>query len=375
MSDSATHSNSRHKKHSPDEITSQFDRMVERVRNTSPNSIYVPLAELASRDEYLVGLASQSRPGQIGPRLLFSAVHYLILRDAKHPLASSYQLARTGTLDTSAHNLLKQFRDFCVENEEQILPIITTRAVQLNEVRRCGYLIVVLLWLDKYFTLNDFDFIDVGASAGLNTLWPSYRYLFSNDVSVGAEGSPLVIKTDVTGLSRDILLGDFPKQTSCIGIDRNPVDLSNTSDRLWLKAQIPPDDITRSQLLNVAIEFALKHPPEILSGDAQEILTDLLVSRQQDMGRNTVLFLSHSVNQIFASGRDGLWSLLANLPISFPVFTVVSSFFGNPDPGLYIGVSRADHRTEYYFGECDIYGRWLRVTADPFATAQDRNQP
>jgi len=194
MSNFSRHSNLRHEKYSTEATILQFLEMEEQERNTCPTSIYIPLARLASKDKYIIDLAANHRPGQVGPRLLFSAIHYLILCGAKYSLSNSYYLAYKDALNVSIDDLFLQFREFCMQNDEKIRSIMMTRSVQLNEVRRSGYLVIALLWLSKYFALNNFDFIDVGASAGLNTIWPSYRYLFSNQVSVGYEESPVLIK-------------------------------------------------------------------------------------------------------------------------------------------------------------------------------------
>jgi hypothetical protein len=64
----------------------------------------------------------------------------------------------------------------------------------------------------------------------------------------------------------------FPECPYRIGIDLNPVDLTNPTERRWFDALIWPEHAARRKLASAAIDELLRDPPTLVRGDAVDVL-------------------------------------------------------------------------------------------------------
>src|SRR4029077_998420 len=89
--------------------------------------------------------------------------------------------------------------------------------------------------------------IEVGPSAGLNMIWDSFGVRYRKDgatvLSVNV-GAPLVIDCELRS-ERYPPVDPAPSIAGRVGLELNPVDLSNADDRDWLRALIWPDQGSR----------------------------------------------------------------------------------------------------------------------------------
>jgi hypothetical protein len=129
--------------------------------------------------------------------------------------------------------------------------------------------------------------VETGASAGLNLLLDRYGYRVGGQEASPAAASPVTITCEVTGASQ--ALGEIPKITSRLGIDRYPIDLTHPGVRAWPEAFVWPeltDDLTA---LRGAIDLALTlGTAPVVPGDAT---TDTLIPSDGPLARRNSLYL------------------------------------------------------------------------------------
>lgn len=321
---------------------------------TSP--LYTRIIQAAARDDELLELASQSKRTPV-PNMLLGAVHYLLLKGTKHPLAEYYpsvvgERARTD-------DPVPAFRAFCRDYRDEIIQQLHTRLVQTNEVNRCG------LWLPAFSLVAQREpgrvlgLVEIGPSAGLNLLWDHYRYEYGNGYSAGRADAPLHLSVALRGEGIPPLLETMPAVGSRIGLDLNPVDVRDEDAALWLRALVWPEHTERAERLARATAIAQQHPPELIAGDALADLPDVLARVPDDQ----VLCVFHSfvINQFSHEGREQLSALLAEQSARRPIYRLSMEWLHTPETQLELRVYQDGAEVEHaLLAYVESHGRWLQ---------------
>ena len=220
---------------------------------------YETLSRVVADDPAMLSLARECMVGQPIPNLFFAAVKRLLDDRDREELAGWY--ARIARGETPGEGLGDAFAHFCGGHEPEIVELVRTRRVQTNEVRRCSYLMPAFgaVFLDAGWI--PLGLIDVGASAGLNLLWDSYQYRYSDGSEFGPSESEVVIECELLNGMPDIP-GALPDVAFRKGVDLNPIDLSDDEEYLWMTALVWPDHPDRAALLSAARRIWLKDPPQ-----------------------------------------------------------------------------------------------------------------
>lgn len=319
-----------------------FTRFVDSCA-TSP--LYARLSRGIADDDALLALAARARPGQPVPNMLFAAVHFLLLNGATHPLAAFYPSVG-GTDDSDS---LSAFRDFCKKQDGEIGKLLETRRVQTNEVRRCTALMPAFGQLGK--TLN---VIEIGASAGLNLLWDKYAYDYGNGRKIG-NGS-LTLTCEMRGNAP--LPEEMPTVTGRMGIDLNPVDVTDSEAIVWLRALIWPEHAERMERLTQAIEIVKRDPPELRAGDALELLPQAMADAPDAAA--LVVYHSFTVNQLSGEMRQRLEEIFHQHAQARDFFVVgLEGAAGLPYPCLSLTTWHDGTPTEETLADADQHGAWL----------------
>jgi hypothetical protein len=319
------------------------------------SSLYAHLAEMIADSSDLLALADAARAGQPRPNMLFGAVQYLA---AKHPC---FPLARffDGTTRTSAElsGAAEAFREFCTRWEPHIEHLVATRTVQTNEVRRAAVLLPAFAEIQRR-TDASIRVIDVGSSAGLTLLWPYYRYRY---------GDLAVVFPTSTGLELECQpRGDLPpldvdpdRFADPVGLEIDPVDLTDPDTRAWLDALCWPEQTERRRLLREAVAVAQQHPPRIIHGDATALLPRLIAQAPRD--EVVCVVGCWSIYQAYGSpsGRQRLITQLAEASRDRTVFEVSIGHFGQPVPRMILAQHRNGTTVDHVTATCDVYGRWI----------------
>lgn len=213
-------------------------------------------------------------PSKRQPNLLFAAVKHL------------FGVARNGSEFISI-----------VEGEFQALAdTMQSRRVQTNEPGRCSILLPLLSQIAGPFAL-----IELGASAGLCLLPDKYRYIYEQPdgtvTEVGDVGPELHCRvfndTPFDSLS-------LPQISWRRGVDINPLDASNPNDRSWLESLVWPEQVDRLHRLRLCLDEAAEDPPEVIAGDVEQDLDELLSSAPQELP----LVVMHSAVFSYFSSRE-----------------------------------------------------------------------
>jgi hypothetical protein len=202
------------------------------------------------------------------------------------------------------------FSRWLAENWPQVEATCLTHATQTNEPGRCASLLPALAALQGPLAL-----IEVGASAGL-CLYPdrySYRYHTGDDIRMlqPADGrSPVILDCGASGRV------PFPKRMPEIvwraGIDLNPLDVNNEQDVDWLDALIWPEHTDRRERLRAAVEVAKQEPVEIVRGDLNEKVEELVARAPE--GATVVVFHTAVLLYLDDSARDRFSETMSRLP-------------------------------------------------------------
>jgi hypothetical protein len=160
--------------------------------------------------------------------------------------------------------------------------------VQTNEVGRCAALLPGFLAVAAESSLP-LRLLEVGASAGLNLRWDSYRYRAGN-FSWGSADSPLEIEFELEGA--DLLpRPERVEVTERRGCDPMPIDPTSADGRLALLAYVWPDQHRRIERLSAALRMAKGTPVPIDRAGAADWIGSQLAD--QVPGSATVIF--HSI--------------------------------------------------------------------------------
>ena len=120
---------------------------------------------------------------------------------------------------------------------------------------------------------NAVGLIDVGCLAGLNLNVDRVGITYSNGQSLGDPSSPVQLSSSIVG-ARPIPTRAMPEVVARVGVDLDPVDVTDADDARWLRACLWPDQPERIARLDAEMALAATAPPLLLRGDAVEVLPD-----------------------------------------------------------------------------------------------------
>jgi hypothetical protein len=313
--------------------------------------LYAGLSARILEDGELLELAAESPVGQPPPNLLLGAVHYLLLKGVKHPLARLYPSLNGGR--DIGEDPFPAFRDFCLDNRAAVVDLLQTRRVQTNEVGRCSALQPAFAVVAARARLP-LALVEIGSSAGLNLVGDRYRYSYGGAES-GAAGSPVLIESRLRGELRPP--AEIAPVAWRLGIDREPIDVRDPEQALWLRALVWPDQPWRAELLLAAIEVVRRDPPRLLRGDALEVLPGVLADAPAETA--LCVFSSFTTYQFRPEQRQRLESMVAAAARSRPVYRVSLEWFPGEKP--YLDLDRLEGRrsTHTRLAAAHDHGQWL----------------
>ena len=310
---------------------------------------YEALSYAVASSPDLLDLARACQVGQPIPNLFFSAAKRVLADHVDDDLSDHY--ARCAKDGRPTPGLAEAFSRFCSVHAHEVRELVQTRRVQTNEIRRCSYLMPAFGVIANENPGRPLAQIDVGASAGLNLLWDSYRYRYSDGSSYGPERSGVLIEAE-TRTPMPGIPDRFPQVSFRTGIDLSPVDLSDDEEYRWMTALVWPDHTDRAELLAAARSIWLETPPEVLAGDAVAVLPGVL-SRVPDDAVLCV-FHCHTLNQFPVEARSAFYEVLMRESERRTVYHV-------PSEGERMSVDRIMGRrsTTIISARRNAHGRWI----------------
>jgi hypothetical protein len=247
------------------------------------------------------------RSGQQPANLLLASVHFLLLGGTDHELKTFYP-SIVGEAAKAPEGVGAPFRAFCVDYRDQIAELLATRLVQTTVVKRAAALRLGLSVISKRAT-EPLALLDIGAGTGAHLLFDRYHYQLG-DQEFGAQSSQVTIESQWRSLDPVPDLDHLPAVGPRLGVDLHPVDLSDPSERHWLRALIWPENDHETQLLDSALAVVAVNQPEVVRGDILDVGTSIASNR---IGRDSlVVFHAATRAHIPSERRDDFDNIIRN---------------------------------------------------------------
>lgn len=146
---------------------------------------------------------------------------------------------------------------------------ILARRTQTNEVARLAALTPALGMLGD----GPFALVELGASAGLCLYPDRYDYLWDGAGELRGSGGPTL---RIPAIGPVPVPAARPRITARVGVDLNPLDVTDDEDMSWLLTLIWPGHDERRDRLAAAIEVTRAEPPHLIAGDMLDRLESAL---------------------------------------------------------------------------------------------------
>jgi hypothetical protein len=222
---------------------------------------------LSTSDEALRAIeAAPARKRQ--PALILAALHDLALAGRAPALAAAYAAADGDAAARAAIDTLLRMTD-------SVVALAGRRRTQSFVSRRCAVLYPAIAEAARRVGAAAVGLIDLGTSAGLNVHVDRLGITYSNGQSLGEPTSPVQLSSSIVG-DRPVPTQAMPEVVARVGLDRDPLDVTDVDDARWLRACLPPDQPERLTRLDAEVALAAAAPPLLLRGDPVEVMTDAL---------------------------------------------------------------------------------------------------
>ena len=341
------------------EIAERF-RLFGELECPGMSPLYERLSLGVSNDPEVLAIAANRREGQPAPNLFFAAVHAVLAKEKSHRVAQFYPDLSE---DPDRGDPYPAFRGFCLERRERIEEIISVRAVQTNVIRRSALLLPAFaraIGRSARRTVSlPVSLIEIGASAGLNLYWDRYGYDYGGRARWGDSTSPVQLTTAVQGEVVPPVPDAIVNIERRVGLDLEPVFLDSEESVSWLRALIWPERRDEAELLRRAMELVRADPPQLLSGDALDLLPEVLDAVPPES--TPCIFHSHTLNQFPTEARERFAGLVREFGEGRDLHLIsLESRRGQDNSELDLTTYRGGVETWEHLATCDSHGYRIR---------------
>lgn len=206
------------------------------------------------------------------PLRLAAAIHRVVLQGNDARLARHYPSVGGKPGEDFPSDFIAYMRDHL-----DVIESALSQQVQTNEVGRS----VVHLMLSHWITtlgVSEFDFFEVGTSAGLNLNFDRFYSCFKQ-LRMGDSSSSLRFMGDWFA-TEPLVPREAARVVKRRGMDPYPIDVTYPEGEQRLLSFVWPDQRERLQRLRTAIEIAKQHPPQIDQESADTWIERVLVKPQ-----------------------------------------------------------------------------------------------
>ena len=180
------------------------------------------------------------------PLRIAGGIHNLLLTGEEPRLADVYAGRVASQADVDALLL-----EIVEAHDARLMPWLDGPP-QTNEAGRSASFAAALLWLADGRTTPRFEFLEIGASAGINTMMGRYHYDLGG-VETGPSASRMRIAPEWRGNPPPAAAIEF---ADARGSDIAPVDLSEEAEALRLKSYVWPEATGRMARIEAAMQDA-----------------------------------------------------------------------------------------------------------------------
>ncbi|MFF4408922.1 DUF2332 domain-containing protein [Streptomyces sp. NPDC001404] len=198
------------------------------------------------------------------PTVILAALHDLALAGRAPELAAAYAAADGDAAAGAAIDTLLRMTD-------SVVAVAVRRQARTDETGRCAVLYPAVAEAARRVGAKAVGLIDVGCSAGLNLHVDRVGITYGNGQSLGDPSSPVQFSSSIVG-DRAVPTRAVPEVVARVGVDRDPVDVTDADDARWLRACLQSDRPEQVARLEAEMALAATDPPLLLQGDAVEVL-------------------------------------------------------------------------------------------------------
>ncbi len=375
--DDAQHDATSSRRDDPDDVLAQRFREFASTARRLRAPLYRTLASGIADDAEIHRLLLHADEMQRVPVLLFACTHFLLLEEPEHPLARWYPNLTDDPLPPDDRALAPMFARFVADRAAEVTELLATRTTQTNEVGRCALLLPALgMVADE---VGPIGLLDVGTSGGLNLLLDRYEYRYRphragdqvNGVAGRTVGAPSAVVLETTIDGNVPIPAAMPPIGARLGIDRDPIDVTDPAEARWLEACVWPDQAERFHRLRAAIELAGEMRPTIRAGDAVESLAagiaEVGASRHPVVTNSWVLsYLAPEARVDYLAELDRVGATRDLSWIYVEAAAQIPELPTEPDPAddkltvLTLARWRDGKRSVRTLATCHPHGHWIR---------------
>jgi hypothetical protein len=217
--------------------------------------------------------------------------------------------------------------------------------------------------------------VDLGCAAGLALSVDRVGITYDGGAVVGDPASPVQLACSVVW-DRPFPTAALPGVVARVGVDPDPLDVTDPADVRWLRACLPPDRPEPAARLDADVALAAADPPLLLRGDPVELLPEAVA--RVPAGALPVVLTTWVLSRIRPEGRPRLLQRLEDAAAGRPVAWVSAEGVGVAPAVPTLGDRRASghstlgvaavHRTGLHVeavGRCWSRGRSMSWLVDP----------
>jgi hypothetical protein len=232
--------------------------------------LYSTLCIRAADDPAMLDLASYALENG-RPIHVFTAVHYLLLRDPSDPLSRFY--ATLTENPAPPEDAYPAFAAYCARHRDEILALMKVNTVQMTYVERCRSMVAPFTQIAAEAG-EPINLIEIGCAAGILLTFDKYAYILNSRGRVGSASAPLTLEGELRG---DPPLR-IPKIGTRTGLDLHVVDVNSEEQRRWILASTYPENREQQKRLVTALDVVAQTDIAMHEGDALALLPGLLAS-------------------------------------------------------------------------------------------------
>jgi hypothetical protein len=262
----------------------------DRWFNDSP--LYQTLTATVAGDDALLEVASHARAGQQPLNLMMAATHRVLAREPTLPFARFFPTVVGAGAEPPAA-AAAEYPGFCADHREALVELLETRLVQTNEPARATAIRYALHEVGRR-SGGPVTFLEIGPSAGIQLRFDRWG-VCAGGRRFGPADPPLTVQTEWRSAEGPPDLDAIVRIRERFGVDLHPVDATDPEERRWLQALVWPEHVDRYGQLGQALDAVAADPPEIIGGDAIELLPRLDAER---IATDADLVVFHSMVRI-----------------------------------------------------------------------------
>ena len=318
--------------------------------------LYQALGSVVAGDRDMLELVTHRRPGQVPVTAFFASVHFLLLSGCQHELTEFYPSV-VGVAARPPAQAGPALRDFFGQHSGEVDHLVSTRLVQKQVVKRSA-LLRLGMWAIGREVSAPVHLVEVGASAGIHLRLDRYRYDLGGS-SFGDPSSPVLIAPEWRGEKPVPDLDAIPDLAGVTGVDLHPIDATDATERLWLRALVWPEELEEAELLDTALSAVAADPPVILEGDAIDVCPELAV--QIPEGEPRVVFHAATRIHVPSDRLDAFDAAVETLGDTGPMFHLSQERAQAPRTHPVLALRRPGAAAPVSLALAEGYGSWIEA--------------